>query len=351
MWALLMTALGALAGAEGASEGQLALPLAEDPDFIPLAVFANGDWIGRAYSPRGVKRAFAQVVGNVGRKGQVLDSDAGLYGDWEWLFVYMHKGRVKSVMTLIPYEDADGHRWNQLGESRLFYYPKIKYLPDNAQVRGAWIWWLYDVLNEGDWPLDDRWVSRKQIVLLNRLRFPRVVVDELIPYIRNSVEDTEFKMLREPSLRRMAIRALSVFKRLMSLDLGTVPFGLDHGVWFITSQGQSLRFHRRIRHSAIPLGADFHLRWSPQSQMWELAYDGHFTEIFARNRDLIDLLISADLIIADADFEEWLNARIVEGELLYDPEPFRLLYATEPAMMTTTAFTNWIGRSMREVWR
>lgn len=349
MWEVLTAALGALAGAEGASEGQLPLPLKVDLDFTPLAVFSNGDWIGRVHSREGVERAFAPMRGNTVRKHLVRRSLIRFDGDCEWIFVYVQRGQAKSVMALSPDIGRHGHyQWDSLAEASVLYYPKVKYLPDDAQIRGAWIWWLYEVLNIGNWSLDDRWASRDQIPLLNRLRFPRVVVDELIPRIRNS--DVAFHTLKKPSFRQISIYALSVFNRLMTRELGVVSAGIQHGVWSITSQADKLRFHRRFSvHSTTPLGTNLHLRWSPELHVWQLAYDEHFTEIFAQDGDLIDLLISADIIIADADFESWLDHRLVEGTLLYESEPYRLLDATEPAVMTTSAFARWIGRPVAEV--
>jgi hypothetical protein len=337
--------LGRLAASEAASERQLRLPLPPDPDFVPMATFPNGDWIGRVHTARGVERAYAMVRPDGHREAKVRDL-TGIIGTAPvWIFVYVRDGRPLSVLQLWPsYQARDGElsgfRWHHMDKAELITYPQTLATGQDAQLRGAWLWWIYEVMNPEELPLEDRWLGTAHLPVLSALHMPVLIQDWVIPRVKKWTEWADLTRMQAQGYDpyRISGPAVQLIRLLQDEEaLDRSGWGLHHGYWKALTRGAEIRLLRQATRQASPLGTQFSLKWT--YNRWTLTMGDRVIE----NSDLLDLLLEAEFLLPGGQFEDWLDARIVEGRLLYNPEPFRLLDEPEPPMMSPQKFNAWLG--------
>lgn len=327
-------AMGTAVGLGADDDAQLSLPLKIDTLYTPLAVFDNGDWIGRIHSKRGIAVALTQLQPESHRDAVVSFLQKTLFADDHWLFVYVRDGNVVSVLGLEPgrVTDTDAIQWNYYDDLLFFYFPRNKDLAQDPEVRGAWLWWLYDVFNVEDLPLEDQFLGNGRLAMASALRLPMLMVST--PQWLPVKPHQAFHVVAEAAGRLM--------KRMAGLRIH--ERGLSHGWWLWTIQGHDIRFSRHQVQSGGRFGPDYFLVWDSESQLWRVFHDAGHTELLGEDSDLVQLFIGLDLILLEEDFEGWLDAHITPGKLLYNSEPFELLNAVEPPMMEIEPFLTWIGQ-------
>lgn len=350
-WPFLAMTLGMVAGDSVAGK-QLELPLPPDSDFIPLARFSDGSWIGRVYTQEGVHRVFRKLP-REGKKALTTSFDH-IQKNLDWCFVFMRNGLILSVLFVSPNRIDrlpihDKPQWNAWLEARLVGMEGSRAIAKDAIQRGAWLWWVYDVLNAEGWTPAERWVemgTKRQglwsapVRVLSKLNVPVLVAKPEYDQIHQRAKKIEQGIAKgDPRSYLRAATSRVILALLKARMLFDEESGINHGSFLVSYAADGIRM-LPCSNIQTPVGVSRYI--GIVDGKWVVAHDPQFEDRITSSSSLMKVLADGDLILDQHRFDDWLDAHIVEGELTFDPEPFDLLETPDPVLMDTSAFTQWL---------